>query len=332
MDAVFRPLPLLGNAHVQTLLGSLVSWHRFRFPTRARTVVLADGDRLMLHDSVPPGWMTGERVALLVHGLGGSHRSGYMKRTATLLLRHGLRVVRMDLRGCGAGMELARRPYHGGCSEDVRAAVAEIRRWAPGSPVTLVGFSLGGNIVLKLAGEAAERPVPGLERVAALAPPVDLPRCAALLSHPRNRLYELYFLRSLIGQVRQRQRLFPEEQDIRFPRRMTMRIFDDLYTAPRCGFEGALHYYRTAAALPVVGRIAVPALILVARDDPFIAVDSIERLPAPAHMRIAVTPRGGHLGHLGWNGAGGVRWAEHRIAEWVLRPAAAVRECRLGDG
>ena len=95
-----------------------------------------------------------------------------MQRVGRLLLTRGLRVVRMDLRGCGSGLAVARRPYHGGCSDDVRAAVEEIRRWSPSSPVTLTGFSLGGNIVLKLAGESAGHPVEGLERVAALAHPL----------------------------------------------------------------------------------------------------------------------------------------------------------------
>jgi predicted alpha/beta-fold hydrolase len=313
----FRPLPFLGNAHVQTLLGNLLPVPHFRFPTVERPVRLPDGDQLMLHDTTSANWPPGGRIALLVHGLSGSHRSGYMQRVARLLLPGGWRVFRMDLRGCGKGMALARRPYHGGCSDDVRAAVAQIRRWSPTSAITLVGFSLGGNIVLKLAGEAAAHPVEGLERVAALAPPIDFERCAALLASPRNRIYEQYFVRGLIRQVRERQRLFPEEASIQFPRRMTMRRFDDLYTSPRCGFEGASHYYRTAACMPVLPNIRVPTLILTARDDPFIAVEPFENLAAPRHVRVVIMPRGGHLGFLGRSGAGNIRWAEQRIAEWV---------------
>ena len=318
MDFDFKPLPFLGNAHVQTLLGNLLPAPAFRFPIRECRVRLADGDQLLLHETTPPSWRPGDRVALLVHGLGGSHRSGYMQRLAQALVRNGMRVARMDLRGCGRGLPLARRPYHGGCSEDVRACVADIRRGSPSSAVTLIGFSLGGNIVLKLAGEAAQRPVDGLERVAALAPPIDFERCAALLSAPRNHIYEQYFVRGLIRQVRQRQRLFPEDAAIRFPRWMTMRRFDDLYTSPRCGFDGATHYYRSAACLPLLARIQVPAFILTARDDPFIAVEPFEELVAPAHIRVMIMPRGGHLGFLGKSGKGGIRWAEQRIAEWVI--------------
>jgi hypothetical protein len=317
----FRPLPLLGNAHLQTLLGTLFPGSPLAHPSRAWQVLLPDGDRLVLHDSVPAGWRTGHRVALLVHGLGGSHLSGHLQRMAGLLLPRGWRVVRMDLRGCGRGTALARRAYHGGCSDDVRAAAAAVHRWSPGSPLALIGFSLGGNIVLKLAGEAAVQPLPGLERVAALAPPVDLERCAALLARPRNRLYEVHFLRELMALARRRQRLFPDLPPLRFPRRMTMRLFDDLHTAPRSGFIDALDYYRRASSWPLIPRIQVPALVLSARDDPFIDVAPLEGLSVPAHVEVRIVARGGHLGFLGRDGAGGIRWAERRIADWVSRPA-----------
>src|SRR5262245_48609747 len=113
----FRPLPLLGNAHVQTLLGHFLAARLPSLPARARAIPLPDGDRLVLHDSVPPNWRPGDRVALLVHGLGGCHRSGTVRRLAALLLPARLRVVRLDLRGAGRGAALARRTYYGGCSQ-----------------------------------------------------------------------------------------------------------------------------------------------------------------------------------------------------------------------
>lgn len=314
----FQPLRFLANPHVQTIVGNLLKGPALRWPVREHRVALPDGDQLVLHDSVPDAWQPGARTALLVHGLGGSHRSGYMNRVARQLLARGLRVVRMDLRGCGSGMALARRPYHGGCSDDVRAAARAIAAWSPTSPLVLIGFSLGGNIVLKLAGEAAADPLPNLERVAAISPPVDLTRCAALLALPRNRFYERYYVRGLLRQVRQRQAIFPEEATIRFPRRMTMRLFDDLYTAPRCGFDDALHYYRCAGSLPLLPRIQVPTFILTARDDPFVAVEPIAELVAPPHVEVVILDRGGHLGFLGRHQGGGIRWAEQRVVEWVL--------------
>jgi stearoyl-CoA desaturase (Delta-9 desaturase) len=263
----------------------------------------------------------GGRIALLVHGLSGSHDSGYMRRVGRRLLRRGLRVVRMDLRGCGQGTALARRLYHGGCSGDVRAAAAELHRLSPMSPLILVGFSLGGNIALKLAGESGVDPVPGLERVVALAPPIDLERCVALLSRPRNRLYERHFTRRLVRLVRRRHRFFPDQPPVRFPPRVTMRQFDDLYTAPRSGFADALDYYRRAASLPLLSRIAVPTLILTARDDPFIAVESFEGLDLPPPVEVHILSWGGHLGFLGWDGQGGIHWAERRVADWLMLPS-----------
>jgi uncharacterized protein len=314
----FRPLPLLSNPHVQTFLGNFPPLRRFRFPTEERQVELKDGDRVIVHDTAPAAWPPGSRVAVLVHGLGGSHRSGYMQRVSRALLHRGMRVIRMDLRGAGRGVGLARRPYHGACSGDVRTVLEHIATWCPGSPVTLIGFSLGGNIVLKLAGESAADPVDNLHAVAALAPPIDFERCAALLAMPKNHFYEQFFIRALLRQVRDRQRHFENHGAPGFPRRLTLRLFDDLYTAPRSGFDNAGHYYRTASSLPLLPKIKVPTFILTARDDPFIAVEPFETASVGPHVQIKIADKGGHLGFLGWNGGRGLRWSEQRIVEWVL--------------
>jgi len=316
----FRPLPFLANPHVQTVVGNLFMGTMPRLRASERHVVLPDGDRLALFDSVPAGWRPGGRMVLVVHGLGGSHRSGYAQRLTALLLPRGLRMVRMDLRGAGRGAALARSSYNAACSADVRAALEEMHRWSPTSPLVAVGFSLGGNIVLKLAGEAATRPVPGLERVAALAPPIDLVACAAKLAVPRNRLYDQFFVRGLTAQVKRQERIFPDLPRVRFPRRMTLRVFDELFTAPRGGFADALDYYRKAGALPLLPRIAVPTFILTARDDPFIPADTFETLAPQPRVEVQVVPRGGHLGFIGPDGAGGIRWAERRLAAWITLP------------
>jgi predicted alpha/beta-fold hydrolase len=314
----FRPLLLLGNPHLQTVLGN---WPVAPPPLvgRERHVLLPDGDRLVLHDSMPRRWRPGGRIALLVHGLGGSHRSRHIMRMADALLARGLRVVRMDLRGVGRGAPWARKSYNGGCSDDVRAAAAEIHRENPDSPLVLVGMSLGGNIVLKLAGEARDRPVPGLERVAAVSPPIDLAGSAALLAERRNRFYEQFFIRNLLEQVRRQQRYFPDLPRVRFPSPLTMRLFDDLYTAPRGGFADALDYYRRASALPLIHEINVPTLILTARDDPFVTAEPIAALAGRSPIEVHVTERGGHLGFLGRDGTGGIRWAEWRVIDWITR-------------
>jgi uncharacterized protein len=317
----FTPLPLLGNPHVQTALALFLAGPSVDDPTRERRVLLPDGDRLLLYDNVPAGWRPGGRIALIVHGLGGSHRSVHVRRQAVVLLREGVRVVRMELRAAGRGIAFARKTYHAGCSDDLRAAVAEVHRWSPTSPVFVVGQSLGGNVALKLAGEAADDPVPGLAGVVAVGPPIDVARCAALLAEPRNLVYEQYFVRSVMTHLQRHRRIFPDLAMPRFPRRMTLRLFDELYTAPFGGFNDPDDLYRRTSSLPLIPRIAVPALVLTARDDPFIAVEPFESLRAPANVEVRVIGRGGHLGFVGPDGAGGVRWAERTAAAWLLRAA-----------
>lgn len=321
-DFEFQPLPFLRNPHIQTVLGSLVPGLDCAWPDQRSYVHLADGDRLVLHNNTPPGWKLGDPLALLVHGLSGSHLSSHIRRLAALLLARRVRVVRMDLRGAGAGVAFARRAYHAGRSDDVRAALAEIHSWSPASPLLLIGLSLGGALSLRLAGEAAEKPVPGLARIAAISPPIDLTRCSALLSLPKNRIYEDRFLRDLLFYARLRQRFFPDLPPLNFPRhrRLTIRLFDDLYTAPRSGFADALDYYRTASCATLIPRILLPTLILTARDDPFIAVEPFEDLKVPSHVLVRIVKHGGHIGFLGWDGFGGIRWAERRVAEWILQP------------
>lgn len=314
----FRPLPFLRNPHFQTVLGFLMPGTGCPLPDQRHIVRLPDGDQLVLHNNTPLGWQPGDPLALLIHGLSGSHASPYICRLAALLLARRVRVVRMDQRGAGAGLPLARGVYHAGRSDDVRAALAEIHRWSPSSPLLLIGLSLGGALALRLAGEAADRPVPGLTRLAAISPPIDLPRCSALLSLPQNRLYESNFLRDLLIAARQRQRFFPDLPPLNLPRRLTMQLFDDLYTAPRSGFADALDYYHTASCASLVPNIQIPTLILTARDDPFIAVEPFERLKVPGNISVRIVKHGGHLGFLGWDGSGGFRWAERRIVEWML--------------
>jgi predicted alpha/beta-fold hydrolase len=313
----FRPLPLLGNPHVQTLLAHLIGGAKVRLPTRRSILWLPDGDGLALHDTVPPGWSSSKPIAVVVHGLSGSHASGAVQRVSVLLLEKCVRVVRVDQRGAGAGATLARGCYHGGRSDDLRAVLEEVHRWSPDSPIVLLGISLGGNVSLKLAGEAAARPVPGLARIAVICPPIDLAQCASLLARRHNRLYERRFIIDLIAEVRLREKCFPDLPAACFPRRPTMRQFDELYTAPRNGFEGADDYYRRASSAPLIERITVPTLILAARDDPFIAVEPFEALRLPLHVSLRIVPQGGHIGFLGPDGAGGFRWAERRMTDWL---------------
>jgi predicted alpha/beta-fold hydrolase len=312
----FRPLPLLGNPHVQTVLGNLLRWTRERLPAQTDIVPLPDGDALVVHDACPPAWHDGESIVLLLHGLGGCHQSSYMRRMTNRLAAHGLRTVRVDLRGAGAGAKLARRFYNAGCSADILVVLKHLAQRHPTAPLFLVGFSLGGNIALKLTGEAGADLPPNLKGVAAVAPPIDLVRCSDLIA--RLPFYDRFYVRHLVRQVSQLGRHFPDLQAPVFPPRLTLRQFDDLFTAPRWGFADALDYYRRSSSLPLLGRIELPCLIVAARDDPFVSAGSFDEATPGPRTTIELARHGGHLGFLGGDGQGGIRWAEARVARWLL--------------
>jgi hypothetical protein len=314
----FRPIRFLSNPHIQTILGFLWRGRRFRHPARAIKLQLSDGDGLIVHDSVPERWHPARPSALLIHGMGGNSNSGYVQRVGNRLYRRNVRVVRIDLRGTGAGFGIAEKFYHMGRSEDIRSALIAMNEWAPDSPLFVVGFSLGGNLALKCAGESAEQPIPMLARVAAIAPPIDVPRCSEMISQPRNRIYDRFFARKLISLARQRQEYYPEPPLPEFPRGTSIRQFDNLYTAPRCGFADADDYYRRSSALPLISKIAVPTLMVAARDDPFVAIAPFEELSVGPHIQVEIHDRGGHLGFLGPDGEGGFRWVERRLVDWLL--------------
>ncbi len=205
--------------------------------------MLADQDVVVLHDDCPPEWSAGERAALLMPGLAGCHRSGYLARTAGKLNSRGVRTFRMDQRGWGAGAGLARHPFHAGRSEDVLAALRFIAELCPGSPLAAAGFSLSGNVVLKLLGEGSDRLPAELDRAAALTPPVDLAACADWMERPANRLYNRYLTGCLLKHLRESGRPLPARNGDSKSLPKTLREFDDRYTAPAAGFDSAEDYY-----------------------------------------------------------------------------------------
>ena len=315
--APFRAFPLLSGPHLQTVLGSL-SLFGIEPRSRILRVALPDGDALALLISTPPRWRADHPAALLIHGLCGSDRSPYMVRVARRLFRRGLQVVRMNLRGCGRGQGLARNPYHSGRTEDLRAAIAAIGGEFPHSRLDVVGFSLGGNLVLKLAGEWGADAVSRVRRFIAVCPPVDLAASVKRFRVGRNRWYERRFVRELIQSVRRRERDFPDLARADLPPTLSLEEFDDRYTAPRCGFSGAQDYYERSSALGFLGGISVSTRILLSQDDPL--VDSARLLEArlPSGVELHASDRGGHLGFLAAPGCRrGLRWMDHQVGEWV---------------
>lgn len=322
-DLEFRPLPLLSNHHLQTILSMWVKRGKFPVPTLQHLVELNDGDKLVLHENRPTTWCDGGPTAIVVHGLTGSHRSGGVVQQAIRLFQCGARVFRVDLRGAGAGFAMARKLYNAGCSEDVRAAINFVAALAPTSLIVLVGTSLGGNVVLKLAGEASLRPISRLVRVAALNPPVDLAACTAMIAHRRNRLYERHFVKELVRNVNRRRRVLNEPAPD-FPRQLSLKQFDDIYTAPRHGYFNADDYYARCSSDQFIPKAKLPTLIVSSRDDPFVDVRPIEQLGQLPHIELQISNHGGHTGFLGHDGHGGFGWAETRIARWLIGGLPAI--------
>ncbi|HEV3165872.1 MAG TPA: alpha/beta fold hydrolase [Isosphaeraceae bacterium] len=337
----FEPHPLLRGGHVQTVAGRYLPGKTTRLQATYHELGLEGGDRLSLLDSVPVGWRSGDPAALLVHGLAGCARSPYVIRLAEWLVRLGARVVRMNLRGAGSGFGLARETYHSGRTEDVRAVAEWLAARAPGSPIALVGFSLGANLALKLAAEAAECPVTGLDCVVAANPPLDLAVCCEHLQRGPNRHYDRHFLRLLRKDVARLHAAFPDLGPVDLSRARSLYEFDDLYTAPRNGFVSAADYYARASAAPLVPRITLPGLVLHARDDPFIPPEPFEQVVFPCQLALELIPYGGHLGYVSrtpWQGD--YRWLDVRLTTWLADRwsahtsdrAGAVRDQRNGDG
>lgn len=319
----FEPHPLVRGGHAQTLAGHFFPGALFPYRATQHPVSLPDGDTIILHDDRPAEWQSTDRTVLLIHGLAGSHDSPYVRRIAAKLGDRGIRAFRMDLRGCGAGERLAKLPYHSGRTEDAAAALEAIARLCPDSPTALVGFSLGGNITLKLLGEVGERPPGNLDRAMAVCPPIDLSACTVALSKNVNRIYDRYFVRLLTQQLEERRRKIPDAAYREFerpPKRLME--FDDLFTAPVCGFGTADHYYRTCSSGQFLHDIELPCFILAARDDPMIPPGPLESASISATTVVHLTDTGGHLGFVGKTGIDpDRRWMDWRVVDFALAPA-----------
>jgi uncharacterized protein len=315
----FEPHPLLRNGHSQTIAGRYLPGRRLRLASTVHEISIDDGDRLCVFESVPDRWQPGDPAALLVHGLAGCARSPYVVRIAARLVEIGIRVVRINLRGAGSGFGMARSTYHSGRTEDLRAVACWIAHRAPKSPIALVGFSLGGNLVLKLAAEAATAPLEGLDCVLAANPPLDLVACCRHLQRPENRLYDRNFVRLLRRDVARLHARFPELGPVDLSRAHSLYEFDELYTAPRNGFRDAYDYYARSSAGPRIPQVAVPGLVVHACDDPFIPVEPFQSVHFPPQLALELLPSGGHLGYFSRNRwLGDHRWLDARLTAWLV--------------
>ena len=320
--SAFRARRVLRGGHRQTLASFLLP-RRIPLPApEDRLVEVEPNVKILCHCH----WQKEREKALtvlVVHGLEGSSDSQYMIGLAQKGLAAGMNVVRMNQRNCGGTDSLAPVLYHSGLSTDVAAVARNLLDQDRVSRLALVGFSMGGNLVLKLAGEWGREAPPQLRAVAAVCPAMDLAASADALHNPGNRLYEYYFLWKLRRRMRSKARLFPGHFDLSRLRGLrSLRDFDDKITAYYCGFTGAADYYARAAASNVVERIAAPTLILHAANDPFIRIlpETRQRVLANPNITFFETEDGGHCSFLeapldGYDG----HWAEHQVVQFLRR-------------
>ncbi len=297
----FRPRKFLSGGHVQTI-ASFVLPRRIALPkSEERLIEVEPGIHVLCHCH----WQSDRSSALtiiVVHGLEGSTESNYMLGIAEKGLAAGMNVVRMNQRTCGGTDHLAPTLYHSGRSGDVMAVAKALTENDGISRFALCGFSMGGNIVLKTAGEWGDRGPIEFRAVAAVCPAMDLAASADALHHPVNRLYEQYFLWKLKARMRNKARCFPGQYDLSRLRGLkSLRDFDDKVTAYYSGFDGASDYYARAAAANVVDKIAVPAYILYARNDPFIRVtpETRRKVEGNPNITFVETEDGGHCAFIG---------------------------------
>ena len=261
-----------------------------------------------------------------LHGLEGSSDSHYMLGMADKAIRLGFNVVRLNQRNCGGTEHLSEGLYHSGLTADVVAVLTELAD-ADGLPsIAVAGYSLGGNLALRLAGLFGDGPPAWLRAVCAVSPTLELGVCMDAMERVRNRLYEWNFMRSLRQRIRRKSLMHPGSYDVTGLWRVrSIRAFDDRFTAPHYGFKDAADYYYRAASMRVVDKIRVPALIITAEDDPFIPVEPFRDPKVTGNPSIAlrITRHGGHCGYIenardGYDGY----WAEQQIVEFAAAHAA----------
>ena len=332
--AVFRPEPFrpahgLGRAHAQTICGRLLRRER-PLPFRRERLDTPDGDFVDL-DFPQLGVGDEAPLVLLLHGLEGFARRGYALNVYRELAARGVAAVGLNFRSCSGEPNRSARFYHSGDTGDIRHVLEHLAAHFPGRSLGAVGFSLGGNAMLKYMGEEGVQSRIGA--AAAVSVPYDLAAGALLLERSRmGRWYTGMFIRTLVAKaMAKRDLMLAAGIDLeRLRASRTFREFDDAATAPLHGFRDADDYYARSSSAGFLARIRVPTLLLQSKDDPFLPADAF---PWPAvranpYLQVELTEAGGHVGFVGGSILRPVFWAEREAARFVAQTLAA-RASRL---
>lgn len=328
----FSSRSLLRNAHLQTLAGNFLP-RKLTLPEPERMLVEVEGpvseygpSYLLCHCHWQPREVRAQRLTIIVvHGLEGSSSSQYVIGNTARALAAGCNVVRMNMRSCGGTDQICPTMCHSGRSGDVAAVFKKIVETQRLESIALVGYSMGGNLVLKYAGEVASAPPRQLKALVGVSPLMDLAVSSAALHEPQNRMYEWHFLRKMISRIRRRILLFPAIYgDARLDRIRSMRQFDEHIVARYGGFTGADDYYSSVASSKYANRFSIPTLILHALDDPFIRLLPATRVALVGNPSVTYveTESGGHCAFLeqGKKGDDG-RWAERTLLGFLQAQA-----------
>ncbi|MCC7240531.1 MAG: alpha/beta fold hydrolase [Acidobacteria bacterium] len=305
---------------------TLYAWARSRrFPSlpapETRYFDVASDARVLAHCH----WQSDRQsrpTVLLLHGLESSSDAHYVRGIADKAWALGFNVVRLNQRNCGGTEHLSRGLYHSGLTADPLFVLTELRDRDGLSTFGVAGYSLGGNLAIKLAGELAAAGLPELKAVCAVSPVLELDQCVRAIERTENRLYEWNFCRNLQGRLRRKAHAFPGLFNLDGLWKIwSIRAFDERYTAPHHGFDGASDYYHRASAMRVVEHVARPALVLSAADDPFVPADIFDApvLRENPYVTTAVTPQGGHCAFVEEpNGYDGY-FAEREVLEFLAQ-------------
>lgn len=295
----FRPAAWARGPHAQTLMARLLRPRGEPAMARER-VPTPDGDFLDIDWGPDPG--DSAPVVLVIHGLEGSATRSYVLNVCRELLARGLRPVAMNLRGCSGEPNLLPRAYHSGETVDINHVLDLIRRRFPGRALGAWGFSLGGNILLKLLGERDDGGPGAVDSAVAMSVPYDLAAGCAFLEDTRmGRAYTRYFLRSLKGKMASKAELARETLDMaRIAATRTIREFDEVATAPLHGFRDAAAYYAACSSAGFLPEVRTPTLLMHSLDDPFLPPDALPEaaMRENPHLTAIITERGGHVGFL----------------------------------
>jgi uncharacterized protein len=314
----FAPHPLLKSGHAQTIAAAFL-WRRFELPSPEERLFEVDPwSKILGHCHWQPGKAKSAPVLVIVHGLEGSSHSGYVQGIAEKAWQRGYHVIRLNQRNCGGTEALTPTLYNSGMSGDYRAVLESLiaERF---EQVVFVGYSMGGNLVSKMAAELAEEAPLELRAVCTVCPALDLAACADALERPENYFYERHFVSKLVTRYLRKARMMPD----RYPQNgfgpiRTVREFDDWITAPQFGYRSAQEYYQAASAGPLAHRIRVPFLLITAADDPFVPYASFLSLELQrnASIEFIAPERGGHCGFISRFSGAERFWAEQRIVEF----------------